>query len=119
MGTARTVVVVLGAGYIAAGLAGLVLESPLLGLFEVNLVHNLVHLALGAVLLYGATSTAAAIMTARVVGSLLVVLGILGFFEPFPGVVPLGGNDIWLHLASGVILLAAGFIALGREPSSA
>ena len=111
MGMARTVVAVFGVVYVVVGLAGFVLESPLFGLFDVNALHSIVHILLGAILLYGASSTAAAVMTARGVGALLVLLGILGI--PFPdgfGIVPLGGNDIWLHVASGVLLLASGFM---------
>jgi Domain of unknown function (DUF4383) len=119
MGLARTVAGVLGAVYVVAGLAGFILETPLFGLFEVNTLHNVVHIALGAILLYGATSTPIAVMTTRGVGALLVVLGILGFFEPFPNLVPLGGNDIWLHLASGAVLLAAGFLGTSTEPATA
>jgi hypothetical protein len=120
MGMARLVAAVFGAVYIVAGLAGFVLETPLFGLFDVNTLHNLVHIVLGAILLYGAMSTPAAVMTTRGVGALLVVLGILGI--PFPdgfGLVPLGGNDIWLHLASGAILLVAGFLGTESEPATA
>jgi hypothetical protein len=118
MGMARLVAAVFGAVYIVAGLAGFILESPLFGLFDVNPLHNIVHIAIGAVLIYGATSTPIAVMATRGVGALLVVLGILGV--PFPdgfGLVPLGGNDIWLHLASGTVLLVAGF--LGTSPEAA
>lgn len=120
MGLARTVAAVFGAVYIVAGISGFVLESPLFGLFDVNLLHNIVHIVIGAVLLYGATSTPAAVMATRRVGVLLVVLGVLGI--PFPDgfdIVPLGGNDIWLHLASGAILLAAGFLGTSTEPAAA
>lgn len=111
MGMARTVAVVFGAIYVVAGLAGFVLASPLFGLFEVNALHNIVHLLIGAILLYGATTTPAAIMTNRGVGALLLLLGVLGFIIPDGlGFVPLGGNDIWLHLVTGVILLAAGYM---------
>ena len=44
-------------------------------------------------------------------GAVLVLFGILGI--PFPAgfdLVPLGGNDIWLHLVTGAILLATGFM---------
>jgi hypothetical protein len=120
MGMARTVAAVFGVVYVVAGLAGFVLDSPLFGLFEVNALHSIVHILLGAILLYGATSTSAAVMTTRGVGALLVILGILGI--PFPegfDIVPLGGNDIWLHLASGIILLAAGFIGTSAEAATA
>ena len=112
----RTVAAVFGAIYLVAGLAGFALDSPLFGLFEVNLLHNVVHILLGAILLYGATSTPAAIMTTRGVGAVLLLLGILGI--PFPDgfdLVPLGGNDIWLHLVTGAILLAAGFMGETEE----
>jgi hypothetical protein len=108
---ARTIAAVFGVVYVLAGIVGFFMDSPLFGLFEVNALHNIVHIVLGAVLLYGAMSTAAAIQANRGVGAVLVILGILGFIsaEGF-GLVPLGGNDIWLHLASGVILLAGGFM---------
>ena len=120
MGMARTVAAVFGAIYLVVGLVGFVLDSPLLGLFEVNALHNIVHILLGAILLYGATSTDAAIMANRGVGAVLVLLGILGI--PFPdgfSLVPLGGNDIWLHLATGAILLAAGFMGESADVRTA
>ena len=116
MGLARTVAAVFGAVYLLVGILGFVLvsggEGDLFGLFPVNALHNIVHILLGAILLYGSMSFAAAIQTTRGVGAVLVILGILGFIatDGF-GLVPLGGNDIWLHLASGAILLATGFMA--------
>ena len=63
MGMARTVTAVFGVVYVVAGLAGFVLDSPLFGLFEVNALHNIVHILLGAILLvagFMGTSTEAA-----------------------------------------------------------
>ena len=115
MGMARTVAAVFGAIYLLVGLIAFVLlpggEGDLFGIFPVNVLHNIVHILLGAVLLYGATSVPTAIMANRGVGAVLLVLGILGFIVPDGlGLVPLGGNDIWLHLGTGAILLAAGFM---------
>lgn len=118
MGMVRTVAVVFGAIYVIAGIAGFVLDTPLFGLFEVSAVHNIAHIVLGAILLYGATSTSAAIMATRGVGAVLVVLGLLGFVDPLGTTLPLGGNDIWLHLVTGAILLAAGFMG-GSETVAA
>ena len=95
MGLARTVAAVFGAIYLLVGIIGFVLESPLFGLFEVNALHNIVHILLGAILLYGSMSYAAAVQTTRGVGAVLLILGILGFIAPDGlGLVPLGGNDI-------------------------
>ena len=112
MGLARTISAVFGAVYLLVGVLGFVLTTPLLGLFEVNALHNIVHVVLGAVLLYGAMSSAAALQATRWVGALLILLGILGFVSADGfGLVPLGGNDIWLHLASGIVLLGTSFMA--------
>ena len=109
---ARTVAVVFGAIYLLIGIVGFVLDNPLFGFFEVNWLHNIVHILVGASLLYGSMSYATAIQATRGVGAVLVILGVLGFIAPDGfGLVPLGGNDIWLHLATGAILLATGFMA--------
>ena len=52
-------------------------------------------------------NTAMATNINRTIGVILVVLGVLGFVSADGfGIVPLGGADIWLHLGSGIILLA-------------
>jgi hypothetical protein len=117
MGMARTVAAVFGAIYLFVGIIGFVVATPLFGLFHVNGLHNLVHIALGGGLLYGATSAEAAIQASRWVGAVLFVLGLLGFVSADGfGFMPLGGNDIWLHLSSGAILLATGIFETAEEP---
>lgn len=107
MGLNRTVAAVLGVVYLAAGVAGFISDSPLFSIFPVNTLHNIVHLVFGAALLYGVMNTAMATNINRTIGAILVVLGILGFVSADGfGIVPLGGADIWLHLVSGIILLA-------------
>jgi hypothetical protein len=134
MGVARTVVLVLGAIYVVVGIVGfipgLVTGSPpagmasaqgnLLGIFPVNTLHNIVHLAIGAALLYGSTNTSAAISVARIIGVAYVVVGLLGFVAPDTfGLMPIGGADIFLHLATAAILLAIGFMDLDRGRADA
>ena len=112
MGLARTVAAVFGAIYLLMGILGFVLDDPLFGLFEVNALHNIVHILFGAILLYGCMSHETAVQTTRGVGAALLILAILGFIVPDGfGLVPLGGNDIWLHLSTGAILLATSFMA--------
>jgi len=119
MDTARLVAAVLGAVYGLLGLIGFALGTPLLGLFEVNDLANLVHVVIGLSLLYGMTSTDTAIRITRRIGGILVVLGLLGFLSADGfGFMPLGGNDIWLRLSTGAVLLANGIFETGEASAS-
>lgn len=119
MGMARAVAAIIGAIYLALGLIGFAVDSPLLGLFEVNGLHNLVHVVIGAALLYGATSTELAIVITRRVGIVVFVLGLLGFVSADGfGFMPIGGNDIWLHLSTGAVLIANGVIETADPEAS-
>lgn len=115
----RATVGVLGAVYLVIGILGfldpLVAEAThpdmetasgdLFGLFPINAVHNIVHLVIGAALLYGATGVRQAILTAWVIAAAYAVVGLLGIFAPDTfGLMPIGGNDIWLHFATAAIL---------------
>jgi hypothetical protein len=118
MGLNRTVAAIFGVIYLVAGIAGFILDSPLFGLFDVNTLHNIVHLVLGAALLYAMMNAATAVMANRWIGLLLIALGVLGFFVDNPlDLIPIGGKDIWLHLASGVVLF--GVSTMGSRESAA
>lgn len=116
---ARTVPAALGGVYGVLGVVGFIVDGRLLGLFDVNEMLNLVHVVVGGVLLYGATSTSTAILLSRRIGIGLIVIGLLGFVaaDGF-GVMPLGGNDIWLHLSTGAILLANGIFETDDLPAT-
>ncbi|HEU4631606.1 MAG TPA: DUF4383 domain-containing protein [Gemmatimonadaceae bacterium] len=89
----------------------------LFGLFPVNLLHNLVHLAFGVWGLAAASRFSAARLYAQAGGIIYLVLALLGFVAPnLFGLVPLGGNDIWLHVLLGIVLAAVGFTA--RAPAA-
>lgn len=84
----------------------------LLGLFPVNLLHNLVHLLFGIWGLAAARSWEGAKSYATLAGGIYVALALLGFVIPSTfGFIPIGGNDIWLHALLGVVLLAVGLSA--------
>ena len=111
MGLNRTIAAILGVIYLVIGVAGFILTSPLFGLFDVSLLHNVVHVIFGAVLLWGAMDTANAVLANRWVGIVLLVLGVLGFIVGNSlNFLPLGGYDIWLHLVSGAILTIVSFM---------
>jgi hypothetical protein len=85
-------------------------ESLLLGLFPVNVLHNLIHLAFGVWGLVAGRSADGARVYCQVGGVVYLVLTALAFVTPTTfGLVPIGGHDIWLHGVIGVILLFAGF----------
>ena len=134
MGMARTVSAVFGAVYVLVGILGFIpglvtgsapsgMESAdgnLLGIFPINAIHNVVHLAIGGALLYGATGREAALMVMKVVGVTYLLVGVLGFIAPDTfGLMPIGGNDIWLHLATAAILLGVAFMDPDRDREGA
>jgi hypothetical protein len=126
MSLVRIVVLVFGAVYLVVGVLGFLgdpfvtggdhenmpsAEGDLFGLFPINALHNVVHLVIGAALLFGATQHDRAVIVARVVGVTYLVVGLLGFVFPDTfGLMPIGGADIALHLGSAAILLGVTFI---------
>jgi hypothetical protein len=93
-------------------------EGRLLGLFPVNTLHNVVHIALGVWGILAARSWDAARTYCRAAGVIYAVLAVLGLVEPDGfGLVPIGGNDVWLHAVLAIALLFFGFTA--REEGSA
>jgi Domain of unknown function (DUF4383) len=78
----------------------------LLGLFPVNLLHNVVHLLFGAwgVLSRGSVGAARGFFRGLgVIYALLTVMGLIPATQYTFGLIPLHGNDVWLH---GVLALA-------------
>jgi hypothetical protein len=82
-----------------------------LGLFPVNTLHNVVHLLFGVL---GLMAARGILMSARaffqllaVAYAALAVLGIVPGTETTFGLIPIYGNDVWLH---GLIAIAAGVI---------
>lgn len=85
-----------------------------IGLFPVNLLHNIVHLLFG---LWGIVATRthdSAVLYCRVSGIVYLLLFVLGFIIPSTfGLIPIGGADVWLHLFLGVVL---GFVGVVSRP---
>jgi hypothetical protein len=82
----------------------------LFGVFPVNAAHNMVHVVFGLWGLAAARAAGAAIVYARGVAILCALLALMGMIpglDDLFGLLPLYGNDIWLHL--GVAATAAYF----------
>ena len=116
-----TVALVFGAVYTLVGLAGFLVsetfaatdDNTLLG-FEVNHLHNIVHLLIGLVLIGASRRTETARRLNLLIGGTYLVLGVLGWFiqDTAANIVALNEPDHLLHLASGAVLVG---IALGTD----
>ena len=128
----RLVATIFGAVYLLVGLLGFAVTAGvgfiateggfILGIFEVNPLHNIVHLLIGAALLIaGLSSVSAAKVVNTTVGAVYLLLGIVGFFiaDSSLNILALNVGDHFLHLATAVLLLVVGLAAdrSGRRAS--
>ncbi|MBM0276798.1 DUF4383 domain-containing protein [Micromonospora tarensis] len=95
-------------------------EARLLGLFQVSILHNAVHLLFGLVGLVLARSVAGARLFLAGGGAIYLVLWLYGLaieaINPEGGanILPLNNADNWLHLALGFGMLALGLLLSDR-----
>ncbi|MGH3655615.1 MAG: DUF4383 domain-containing protein [Micromonosporaceae bacterium] len=112
---------VLGAVFVLVGLLGFLVSGGhpaagaegglLLGIFEVNLLHNVVHLAVGAALAGGAIAGVRASKAVNtLVGGVYLAVGLVGLLiiGGAADIIALNGADNGLHIVSGLALLAVG-----------
>jgi len=124
----RLVATIFGAVYIVVGLLGFAVTvgvplistdgGLLLGIFEVNPLHNIAHLLIGGALLAGGLISARGAKSVNIiVGGAYLVLGIAGFFLVGTAfnILALNTADHFLHLASALVLLGVG-LAADRVP---
>lgn len=96
------------------------LAPRLLGIFPLNVMHNVVHLLLGVWGIASVGSFTASKAYAIGAGAIYLLLALLGVFSPdMFGMVPIGFNDIWLHVLLGLILAIAGFAPARRTETPA
>jgi len=78
----------------------------LLGLFPVNLMHNVVHIAVGAWGIFSSGSIAASRLFGRglaILYGLLTILGLIPAIYTLFGIAPIFGHDVWLHALSALV----------------
>lgn len=86
----------------------------LLGLFPVNVLHNLVHLAVGLWGIASYRSFGASKLFAQAVAvifGVLAVMGVIPVLNTTFGLIPLFGHDIWLHTLTAAAGAYFGFAA--------
>jgi hypothetical protein len=91
--------------------------AALLGIFNVSVLHNLVHLLFGVVGLAAARTPAGARSYLIIGGIIYLVLFVYGLVIPMDGpanFVPVNDADNWLHLVLAIGMVALG-VALGRR----
>jgi hypothetical protein len=120
-----------GAVLVLVGLIGFAADSAfdtgqgidggkLLGIFEVNGIHNLVHLASGLLLLAIAPKRATARLGVIAFGLVYALVTLIGLIdgEDVLGLIPVNPADNVLHIALTALALLAGFISRDDDARS-
>jgi hypothetical protein len=96
-------------------------DAKLLGLFEVSVLHNIVHLLFGA----AGVALARTVSGARTYlvggGAVYLVLWLYGLVinkDSAANFVPVNNADNWLHFVLGVVMIALGVLLARRTTNS-
>ena len=127
----RTFALIFGIVFLAVGLLGFVpgmVQPPmgahdvtmtegygdLLGLFPVNMLHNIVHILFG---LWGLLAWRGGLAGARtyargvaIIYAVLTVLGLVPSLDTTMGLIPIYGNDVWLHAVLALVAAYFGWV---------
>ncbi len=138
--TVKTFALVFGIVFFAMGATGFipgVLETHthpdvsldaglglLFGLFPVNILHNITHLLFGVWGMVASRSFGAARTYAKATAVIYGLLGVMGLISAANlwttfGLVPLYGNDVWLHLLLAAVAAYFGFMHRDRDATAA
>lgn len=106
----QIITVLFGIAFIFSGIAGFLpmftTDGLLLGLFEVDNMHNLVHIVTGVIAIMAATSFNYAKIYFQVFGTAYFIVGILGLWN--------NGNLFIMHvnLADNILHIVIGIVAI-------
>ncbi len=112
----KNIMYVIGVVFVLLGLLGFV-NDPILGIFEVDTVHNLIHLATGILaLIFTAQGEAQGRKFFLIFGVVYALVTILGFLggDSVLGITVVNGADNVLHLLVTVVFLVIGL----KKPAS-
>jgi hypothetical protein len=115
----KTLSMVFGVVFLAVGILGFVPgitsetggDKFLLGIFQVGVLHNIVHIASGAAALLAASGASYAKVYFRVFGTVYAVVAVVGLVQSdtILGLMPINLADNILHVVLALALLAIGF----------
>jgi hypothetical protein len=126
----RLLATIFGVVYLLVGLLGFAVtgfsdfagtEGDTLIFFDVNPLHNIVHLGIGGLLLAASRTVASARAANTGVGAVYLLVGVLGLFlvgEDL-NILALNSADNVLHFASAIVLLGVGLGADRRTSATA
>ena len=121
MTTQQKITVGFGIFYVLIGLLGFVpgitvpTDQPgqglLLGIFAVNTIHNIIHLAAGAILVWGGLTADFTTTVNKLMAVVFLLLVPLSLIAPIAEGVSINLADTLLHLASALLTGYLGFMA--------
>lgn len=125
--TIRTLTMVVAAVFLLVGVLGFIpgittnydtmtfagheSDAKLLGIFQVSILHNIVHLLFGVVGLWAARAASTAVVYLIAGGAIYLVLWLYGLVidhDHSANFVPVNNADNWLHLVLGVAMIGLG-----------
>jgi hypothetical protein len=117
----KTLATIFGVVFLIIGILGFFSGDShmLFGVFNVNAMHNIIHLLTGALALYaGMSGMPATMMYFRVFGVVYAIVAILGFVyqdNDILGFISSNMADTWLHVVVALVALYAGFMGKADE----
>jgi len=119
--TAKTAAIIIGLLFVAVGLLGYV-DNPIVGssegaIFHTDNIHNIVHIASGALfLLVAFVAPGSASGFLKLFGIVYLIIGVIGFVQygtdgmgKVLGFLHVNGADNFLHVGLGIVIFLAGF----------
>lgn len=96
-------------------------SGDLLGLFEVNAIHNIVHIATGALLLAGAPRPDTAKLFTLIFAGAYAAVTVIGLIQgdTVLGLIPVNAADNVLHIVLTLTAVLAAFASPGGRPAAA
>jgi hypothetical protein len=128
--TAKNAALVIGLVFIAVGLLGFI-DNPIVydspdAIFHADSTHNMVHIASGVLFVLIALASPASARTFMIVfGLVYLALGIWGMatigsegMTTLLGFLHVNGNDNYLHIALGIVILLAALASRRRTATA-